>query len=76
MTENDKLTNEMEMVRRLGEIPQIIRSIPKIQRAEENSQRFVWGAPWIPWKIWKTEQLREQIKKEYEGRINNDLTNY
>jgi hypothetical protein len=76
MTEKEKMINEMEMVRRLEEIPEMIRKISKIQRTAENSKRFTWGQPWVPWKIWKTDQLTDEIKKEYEGRINNDLTNY
>jgi hypothetical protein len=78
MTEKERLINEMEMVRRLIDIPKTIREIPRAQKQFENSERSRkgWGStePWIPWHVWKTRQLKEQIKKEYEGRRNNDIS--
>ena len=78
MTGKERLINEMEMVRRLIDVPNVVRSITKEQRTRENSERGkrTWGpsSEWVPWHTWKTKQLKDEIKKEYEGRINNDIS--
>lgn len=76
MTGKERLINEMEMVRRLMDIPNVLKSIPKEQRKQDNSNRYRKGSSeaWVPWPVWKTKQLKDEIKKEYEGRINNDIS--
>jgi len=78
VTGKERLINEMEMVRRLIDIPNVVKSIPKEQRTRENSERGkkTWdsGSEWIPWRVWKTRQLKDEIKNEYKEKINNDIS--
>lgn len=72
-----RLINEMEMVRKLLDIPKTVRSISKEQRTLENSERYTKTLPnetWIPWAVWKTRQLKDEIKNEYKEKINNDIS--
>lgn len=73
-----RLINEMEMVRKLLDIPKTVRSISKEQRVRDNSERysksFGSSEPWVPWRVWKTRQLKDEIKNEYKEKINNDIS--